>query len=396
MKKVIISVSWAALIFTSGCHHKPVYPEYGSIYISTDPPGAEVLIDGEMTYRMTPVKMDGISTGYHEFTLRCNHYKTMNFSLEIKPGQTRMVFKELSKISLLKKDTLVISAEDMDIIEDKGEIYLTKLWDSNIVIVKINEDGQLSVKTQIEVGGGQRLITVNSSANKAFFTMDNTSEVVGLDLLSQKIIRAISLKNVKYYSTLKFSPDGNIVVAGDSLNKRLVVIDSRLCSIIKTIDISGCPTDISFDRGNPQQVYVTQSGAKVFSLINLESQEVIKSIPTGNSPGAIFWNNDSTTIGFCNRKDCNFTIADVDDWVPATSERNLSSNFIFDAVWSGSDDYLLYAMDYVLGTIYMPSWKQYTRINNAYNLLIRILLIKNKKLLLMLNEDNLITVELSL
>ena len=94
MGKIIVSIFLTALIFTSGCHHKPVYPDYGSIYINTEPSGAEILLDGSMTYRVTPVKMDGISVGYHKFTLRMFNCKTENISLEIKPGQTRLVYKE--------------------------------------------------------------------------------------------------------------------------------------------------------------------------------------------------------------------------------------------------------------------------------------------------------------
>ncbi len=259
-------------------------------------------MDGSMTHQITPVKMDGIPTGYHDFTLRHNYCKTVRFSLEIKPGQTRMVYKELPHILLLKKDTLnAMPAGDMDFMADIGEIYLTNLYGNNITVARLAEDGQISIKEQIDVGATQRLIAVNSLANKAFFTRrkpDEEEEIVGLDILSHKIIRTLYLQDIKYYSTLLISPDGNILVAADSLNKKLILIDTRLCSIIKTINTVGCPTDLSFDKNNPLQIYVTQSGANLFSLINLKTEAVINSVPTGNSPGAIFWNNYSTQVGF--------------------------------------------------------------------------------------------------
>ena len=392
------------LAVSSGCHHKPVYPEYGSIYISTDPPGAEVLMDGSMTHQITPVKMDGIPVGYHEFTLRYFNCKTESFSLEIKPGQTRMVYKELSPIRLLRKDTLGISAGDMDLIADKGEIYLTNLCGNNITVASMSEDGQISVKEQIDVGGPQRLIAVNSSANKVFFTKikpDSEEEIVGMNLLSREIIQTIYLQDIKYYSTLILSPDDSILVAADSLNKKLVLIDTRLCSIIRTINAEGCPTDVSFDKNNPLQIYVTQSGTNQFALINLETGVIVNSISTGNSPGAIFWNNYSTGVGFCNRIDGTYTIVNVDNWSSATSAQDIYfTSTIIDACWSRDEYYVLWARYNVLGTMYMPNWFQTIKIyNNEGDIqfpLIKILLSIDKKYLLMLNKFQLVTVELDL
>lgn len=403
MKKTIISISCTILIFVSGCHHKPVYPEYGSIYISTGPQGAEVLMDGSMTHRITPVKMDGIPNGYHEFTLRCNNYKALSFSLEIKPGQTSLVYKVLSPVRLLRKDTLHISAGDMELIANIGEIYLTNLYDNDITIARMAEDGQISVKEQINVGYPQRLIAVSSPGNKVFFTRikpDAEEEIVAMDLLSHEIIRTIYLNDIKYYSTLVVSLDGNILVAADSLNKKLFLIDTRLCSIIRTINTVGSPTDVSFDKRNPLGIYVTQSGANLFALINLETGAVINSISTGNSPGAIFWNNYSTEMGFCNRYDLTYTIVKVDDWMAATSGRDIAGTFMIGACWSNSDDYMLWAMDSMLGIMYMPNWQQTSKILNGTTVipfpLIKILLSNDKKYLLMLNIDQLITVELDL
>ncbi len=59
------AVFWLAL---SGCQHQPVYPDYGSVYIVSSPTPCEVMIDGKTTGRSTPVKIDGIQTGIHEYS----------------------------------------------------------------------------------------------------------------------------------------------------------------------------------------------------------------------------------------------------------------------------------------------------------------------------------------
>jgi len=147
-------------------------------------------------------------------------------------------------------------------------------------------------------------------------------------------------------------------------------------------------------------MYVTLSGTNQFALINLETGAVVNSISTGNSPGAIFWNNYSTQVGFCNRPDLTYTIVNIADWVTATSGRDIAGTFMVGACWSNSDDYMLWAMDACLGTMYMPNWQQTTKIVNGSALtpfpLIKILLSNDKNYLLMLNNVQLVTVELDL
>ncbi|MBU1355218.1 MAG: PEGA domain-containing protein, partial [Candidatus Edwardsbacteria bacterium] len=214
MLNKLIGLSVSLLLgLLAGCQHNPVYPDIGSVYIYTNPDQAEVLMDGQMLRLITPVKIDGLPVGLHTFTLRHNNFKTLSFPLEIKPGQTRRVYKDLSPITLQRKDTLSISAGDMDLTSE-GEIFLTNLWGGNITVARMDENGQLSVADNIYAGASQRLIAANKSANRVFVTRqkpDGEEELVGLEIISHKVIRTIYLNNIKYYSALAISPDGNIL-----------------------------------------------------------------------------------------------------------------------------------------------------------------------------------------
>jgi len=397
-----LAFAFAGLVIFAGCQHNPVYPDIGSVYIYSDPDKAEVLMDGQMLRLITPVKIDGIPVGLHTFTLRHNNYKVMNFTMEVKPGQTRTVYKKLSTISLQRKDTLSISAGDMDLTSE-GVIFLTNLWSGNITIARIADNGQISTIDQIDVGAPQRLIAANESANRVFVTRqkpDGEEDLVGLEILSHKIIRSIYLNNIKHYSALAISPDGNILAAADSLNKRLVLIDSRLCTVIKTISTTGFPTDLSFDRNNSLQIYVTQSGINRFDLVNLETGEVANSVATGNSPGGIFWNNHCTQVGFCNRTDITYTVVNIGNWTTATSGQDVVGKIIVGACWSSSDVYVLWAMDHNVGIMYIPNWQQTSKIYNYVPVgggqLVEISLTGDQRYLLMLNDAQLVTVELGL
>ncbi len=398
----LLVLSLVGLALLGGCRHKPVYPEVGSVYISTDPPKAEVLIDGSLTHRVTPVKLDGIPTGYHVFTLRINNYQAVIFSLEVKPGQTRMVFKDFSPIALLRKDTLNITAGDMCFSGEPGEVFISNNCDKTLTMIRVDAAGQISETGRIDVGRPQRLIAASRSANRIFMTKikpDTSEELSGFELVSGKLVRDIYLNDIKYFSALIFSPDGNILIAADSLNQRLILIDSRLCSVIRTISTAGCPTDLSFDRGDPTRIYVTLSGTDLFALIDLETGAVLNSMTTGISPGAIFWDREFTQVGFSSRSDLTYTIVNKNTWTSASSARDLAGHFVCSACWSSRSDYILWAMDYMLGTLYVPDWQQTSKIFNGSSLvsykLIKLLLYDDK-LLLMLNAGQLVVVKLEL
>ena len=393
----VLIASCFGLGLLTGCQHNPVYPDVGSVYIYTDPDQAEVLLDGNITHRITPVKMDGIPAGPHTFTLRRNNYKALSFSLEIKQGQTRRVYKDLSSIFLTRKDTIGIAAGDMDVSET-GEIFLSGRMNDEITVARMSIHGELSVVDRIDAGGPQRLIAANDAASMVFVTRiksDGEEEIVGIERISHKVVRSIYLRDIKYYSTLIFSPDGNILVAADSMNKKLVIIDPRLCSVIKTIPSSGSPTDISFDPGNYRRIYITMSGPDIFALMDLETDSILKSVSAGNSPGAIFWDNCRSQVGYSDRKDLTYTLVNTATWTKATSAKDVVGQFVASVCWSQDENYILWAMDYTLGTMFIPNWIQTSKIFNGHGLSIfKVMEIKmyNEKYLLLLNDGMLVTV----
>jgi len=400
----LVIITCISLGLLAGCQHNPVYPDIGSVYIYTDPDQAEVIMDGQMLRLITPVKIDGIKVGQHTFTLRHNNYKATTFQMEVKPGQVRSVYKNLTSITLLRKDTLWITAGDMCYLEETGEIFLSNLSGNQVTIAKTDNNGQISVVNRIETGTRPRLLAANHSANRLFVTKissDGEEEISGYDLVSGKMVRSIYLRDIKYYSTLTFSPDGSILIAADSLNKKLVLMDPRLCSVIKTIGTPGSPTDISFCNDDPAAVYVTMSGTNLFALIDLESGEVLKSIPTGKNPGAIFWDKGFSRIGFSNRSDLTYTIVNRESWTFASSANQISGFLVVSACWSNSQDYILWAMDYMLGTLYVPNWQQTSKIFNGGGQvgpfkLIKLIRPTEGNILLMLNTDMLVTVAMDL
>lgn len=386
------TISVAALSLWCGCQHKPVYPDVGSIYLSTESQGAEVLIDGEMRRLMTPVKIDDLEVGRHRVTLRRFNYKAVDLDLEVKPAQITRIYRKLDEIRLLRRDTIDINSQDMDLLSDDGSICLSNQDRDYVTLAWLSSEGQISVNQMINVGAPQRLIAGSSRAGKIFVTRtrpDGEEEIAAIEILSGRVLHSLSLDDVRYYSTLAVSRDGNLLLAADSMNKRMVLIDPRLCSVVKTINLSGSPTDLCFDSQDPRIVYVTQTSPNQFSRVNLMTGETERSLPTGNSPGAIFPDNRGLRIGFSNRSQLTYGLVSLAEWTVATSANIIADKFVVSACWSNHDDYVMWAMGYNLGILYLPNWEQTSKIYNggqfAYAM-VEILPARDRRHLLMLND----------
>jgi WD40 repeat protein len=387
----------SALLCLGGCQHQPVYPDIGSIYLSTEPQGAEVLIDGVMQRKITPVKIDGVAVGRHRITLRRFNYKSVDLQLEVKPAQTTRIYKQLDEARLTRKDTLDIRSPDIDLLSDDGGFCLSNSDRDYITLAWLSSEGQIVVSRLINAGAPQRLIAGNSRIGKIFVTRtrpDGEEEITAIEILSGRVIRSLRLDGVKYYSTLSVSPDGNLLVAADSLNKKLVLLDTRLCSVIKNIGLSGSPTDVCFDRQNPGIVYVTQALPNQFSMVNLETGQTERSLPAGESPGAIFPDSRGGQIGFSNRSQLTYSLVNLREWTVASSANIITGKYVVSACWSNHDDYVMWAMDYSLGVLYLPNWEQSSKISNYPGPLVKILPAQDSRHLLMLNRIQLVSIEM--
>jgi hypothetical protein len=69
----------------------------GSLAVITDPPGAEIFVDGDFK-GMSPVTITGLSAGTHTFLLTLKEYADNKTNLSITAGQTQKYSAELKKV----------------------------------------------------------------------------------------------------------------------------------------------------------------------------------------------------------------------------------------------------------------------------------------------------------
>lgn len=75
--------------------HFDLMPDLGSLDISTSPPGARVVLDGEDTGRVTPVLLEGLASGSHTVMVELEGFEPADDDVEIFAGETSDIHFDL-------------------------------------------------------------------------------------------------------------------------------------------------------------------------------------------------------------------------------------------------------------------------------------------------------------
>lgn len=95
MKKLffLLLIPFFALLVSSCSDDDPITPaaNEGNLYITSNPAGAQIWIDGVNTSQTTPDTVLDIDEGVHNVTLRLTEYKDTTFSISITADETSIV-----------------------------------------------------------------------------------------------------------------------------------------------------------------------------------------------------------------------------------------------------------------------------------------------------------------
>jgi PEGA domain len=95
MKKLILLLllPLAALMITScDSSNDPITPaQQGNIFVSSNPAGAQIWLDGTNTLKTTADTIKSVSEGVHSVTLKLQDYRDSTFSISVSGGQTSVV-----------------------------------------------------------------------------------------------------------------------------------------------------------------------------------------------------------------------------------------------------------------------------------------------------------------
>ena len=95
MKKLILLliIPFTALMITScDSSNDPITPTpEGNIFISSNPAGAQIWLDGTNTLKTTADTIKNVDEGVHSITLKLQDYRDTTFSISVSGGQTSVV-----------------------------------------------------------------------------------------------------------------------------------------------------------------------------------------------------------------------------------------------------------------------------------------------------------------
>lgn len=95
MKKLILLLllPFAALMITScDSSNDPITPaQQGNIFLSSNPAGAQIWLDGTNTSKTTADTVKNVNEGVHSVTLKLQDYRDSTFSISVSGGQTSVV-----------------------------------------------------------------------------------------------------------------------------------------------------------------------------------------------------------------------------------------------------------------------------------------------------------------
>lgn len=357
-------IAW--LLLMSGCSHDPVYPSIGSLYVSTDPTGADILIDGQSQSRLSPAKIDGITVGWHEVTLRYYRCREWRQRVEIKPGQTRNLIVKLAGISPSTIQTLSLPYFGVDMAYEAGarRIYIANKSSSNLVELVLG-DSTITGINQLPVGSWQYLVAASSRSDRIYAKINGDSLAV-LELSSGSLLKKIPPGRPLGIKALAFSDDGQQVYVSNSTDSSISCYRAGPDSLIGTITLAGSPGEI---RVHPVtgDLYILFDLERRLARVSALNGAVLASGATGNDPWHLFWGPASQTIGVCNSSDKTLTVMDVAGLGGAVSPVFSLCHQVADAAYSSTGTYLWVVMAYLggdpppppsnLALIYIPTWQ---------------------------------------
>ncbi len=88
MNKKNLLLSILLLLLFTMCIENHVLPNFGTVKITSDPAGADIYKNGELTNKKTPATFDELISGTYTFSIKLNSFIDTSFTIEVNEGTT--------------------------------------------------------------------------------------------------------------------------------------------------------------------------------------------------------------------------------------------------------------------------------------------------------------------
>ncbi|MCB9250742.1 MAG: PEGA domain-containing protein [Ignavibacteriales bacterium] len=197
--KILLSLLVTAIIIISCVenHVMPVF-NYGSIYVTSDPSGAQIIFNDENTGKVTPDSIIDISAGEYTIMLKLNAFKDTTFSVTV--NQNSQTTEDIYLIETNPKAKIVITSNPSGAQiylndENTGKItpatfdnlergnYTIKLklalYDDAIEQIVVNKDQTVNKNISMAIAGSSGTLNVTSEPSGALISLngENTGKL---------------------------------------------------------------------------------------------------------------------------------------------------------------------------------------------------------------------------
>jgi hypothetical protein len=297
-EKLCLALVLLAALAAGGCRHKPVYPELGSLIVTSLPTNAAIYVDGAYTGHRTPAKLDGIPVGSRSISLKLSRFKTYRGFIEIRPGETRRMNLVLTAIEphVTARFTLPVPPRDMAYDPVRQRLYLSHKYVSWVGVYQI-ADSAVAKIGEITVGPEAVRLACHPGLGRLAVCVKETVKVI--DLNSWGTVGWTVPAPGTDYHRLAYTPDGRALLAADSAGRRVLILDPQSGALVRSIGLPGCVNDLAVEPGS-RWFYATLTAVERFVRVDLESGAVLNEMATGPTPGTVFQDDDGEFAGFCN------------------------------------------------------------------------------------------------
>ena len=164
------------------------------------------------------------------------------------------------------------------------------LFTSNISsdsISMIQDSGGTWNQTVIPVGKGPEGLDLSPNGRELWSAHSRDGGVSVIDIASKKVVHTIAA-GTKRSNRIKLTPDGKFALVSDLEAGDLVVLDAVAHREVKRLLLGKMPEGILIPPSGGH-AYVAVNGDNHVAVIDLETWQVTKKIPTGKGPDGMAW-----------------------------------------------------------------------------------------------------------
>jgi YVTN family beta-propeller protein len=153
---------------------------------------------------------------------------------------------------------------------------------SNTISVIERGAGDNWHQTLVSVGDGPEGLDQSPDGRELWTAHSRDGGISIVDVASRKVIHTFDART-RRSNRLKFTPGGELVLVSDLSGGELVIFDAKKRAERARLRMGRTPTGILIPADG-QYAYVAVSGENHIAVVDLRTQSVSRTIPTGNSP----------------------------------------------------------------------------------------------------------------